>query len=98
MGHPLSGEDASVIVSVVTLQSQPHRTHNHTLLPDLRFRYLHLYPPLTGWPTYTARNRARSLSPLTTRRDMTTRQQQFKHSSMVTDTDATVESMIFLLG
>jgi hypothetical protein len=62
-----------------TLRSKSCRTHDHILLshlrpyitvsyetpPPWRARSLHLYPPWTGWPSYTPGHWVPFLSPLT---------------------------------
>jgi hypothetical protein len=63
------------LARAVTLESRFRRTRGHILLSHLR---LHqpgrpgariLYPPGTGWPSYTPGHCVPFLSPLTTRRD-----------------------------
>jgi hypothetical protein len=44
-------EDRSVILSAVTSQSEPRRTHNHTLLSNLRLQVPVFIPPC--WHIYT---------------------------------------------
>jgi hypothetical protein len=82
--YPLWREDGSVIYSYncfwalpeqVTLGSKSCRTHDHILLSHLRLpstwraRSPYLYPPRTGWPSYTPGHWVPFSSPLTTRRD-----------------------------
>jgi hypothetical protein len=57
--RPLWREDGSAICSVITQWSESRRTSNHTLLshlrspPTWRARFPYLYPPGTGWLSYT---------------------------------------------
>jgi hypothetical protein len=60
--------------SAFILRSESRRTHDHIVLsqirdsPNLEARSPHLYPPGTGWPSYTPRNLVPFPSPFTTRR------------------------------
>jgi hypothetical protein len=62
------------ISSAVILGSGSHGTHNHILLtqirdpPTWRPRSAYLYPPGTGWPSYTPRHWVPFSSPPTTHR------------------------------
>jgi hypothetical protein len=59
VGRPLWREDGSAICSAVTHWSESSRIRNHTLLSHLRLpptwraRFPYLYPPGTGWTSYT---------------------------------------------
>jgi hypothetical protein len=58
-GRPLWREDGSAICSVITQWSESLRTRNHILLssetpPIWRARFPYIYPPGTGWASYTA--------------------------------------------
>jgi hypothetical protein len=58
VGRPLVREDGSAICNVITQWSKSRRTRNHTVLssdtpPTWRARFPYLYPPGTGWPSYT---------------------------------------------
>jgi hypothetical protein len=73
MGRPLWREDGSAICNVLTQWSESLRTRNHTLLSSevpktWSARFPYLYPPGTGWPSYTPRHWVPFTSPLTTRR------------------------------
>jgi hypothetical protein len=73
VGRPLWREDESAICNVITQWSESLRTHNHILLsllrpPTWRARFPYLYPPGTGWPSYTPGNWVPFTSSLTTRR------------------------------
>jgi hypothetical protein len=58
-----------VLASAVILKSKSRGTHNHILLsPTWRDRSSYLYPPVTGWPSYTPRHWVPFWSPPTTRR------------------------------
>jgi hypothetical protein len=57
------------IFSAITPESEPRKSHNHTLLFHMKFRALYLYPPGTVWPSYIPRHWAPLSSPLTTRSD-----------------------------
>jgi hypothetical protein len=55
---PLWREDGSVICSAITHWLESRRTHNHILLshlrpPTFRARSPYLYPPATGWHSYS---------------------------------------------
>jgi hypothetical protein len=69
---PLWQKDGSVIFSAITHRLESRRTHNHILLTHLRLpptwraRSPYLYPPGTGWPSYTAGHWVPFLSPLMT--------------------------------
>jgi hypothetical protein len=61
------------LARAVTLGSKSRRTHGHILLSHLRIPQpggpgSRLYPPGTGWPSYTPGQWVPFLSPLTTRR------------------------------
>jgi hypothetical protein len=56
--------------SVLVLGPWPHLTVSSETPRTFRGRSLYLYPPGTGWPSYTPRHRVSFLSPLTTRRAM----------------------------
>jgi hypothetical protein len=59
------------LASVVILGSESHVTHDHNLLsqihasPILEAMSSYLYPPRTGWSSYTRRHWTSFLSPLT---------------------------------
>jgi hypothetical protein len=58
VGRPLCREDGSAICCVITQWSESLRTRNHIsvsseTLPTWRTRFPYLYPPETGWPSYT---------------------------------------------
>jgi hypothetical protein len=63
-----------VLASAVILRSESRGTHDHILLsqirdsPNLEGRSQYLYPPGTGWPSYTHRLWVSFSSPPTTRR------------------------------
>jgi hypothetical protein len=63
-----------VLASAVILRSESRGTHDHILLsqirdsPTWRARSLYLYPPETGWPSYTPRHWVPFPSPPMTRR------------------------------
>jgi hypothetical protein len=81
VGRPLWREDGSVIYSYNcsgTYQSSHSRVqfpqnstifYPHYRLPDLEGRSPCLYPPGTGWPSYTPGHWVPFSSPITTRRD-----------------------------
>jgi hypothetical protein len=58
-GRPLWREDVSAICSVTTQWPESRSSCNHTSLSHLRLpqtwrdRFPYLYPPETGWPSYT---------------------------------------------
>jgi hypothetical protein len=52
----------------VPQNSRPHFTASSETPPALRARSPHLYPPTTGWPSYTPRHWVPFLSPVTTHR------------------------------
>jgi hypothetical protein len=52
--HPLWQEEGSVIYSAITNLSESCWTHKHILLSHLMSLYL--YPPGTGWPSFTPRH------------------------------------------
>jgi hypothetical protein len=62
------------LASAFILRSESRRTHDHILLFQIRDshklepRSPYLYPPGTGWPSYTPRHWVPSPSPFTTRR------------------------------
>jgi hypothetical protein len=59
-----------VVQFVVTLRSKSHRTIAlFETPPTWRARSPYLYPPGTGWPSYTPGHCVQFMSPLTTRRD-----------------------------
>jgi hypothetical protein len=59
MGRPFWREDGSAICDVITQWSELLRTRNHILFSHLRLPptwragFPYLYPPGTGWPSYT---------------------------------------------
>jgi hypothetical protein len=63
-----------VFASAVIFRSESRGTHDHILLSQIResltwrARSPYLYPPVTGWPSYTLRHWAPFSSPPTTRR------------------------------
>jgi hypothetical protein len=65
-----------VLASAFILRSESRRTLDHILLsqiwdsPNLESRSPYLYPPGTGWPSYTLRHWVPFPSPSTTRRAM----------------------------
>jgi hypothetical protein len=64
-----SGPCQSIRSSVeVPQNSRPYLTVSSETLPTWRARFLYLYPPGTGWPSYTPGHWVPFLSPLTTRR------------------------------
>jgi hypothetical protein len=76
--HPLWREDGSVIYLYncfwalpehSLLGRSPAELLSHLRPPTWRARSMYLYPPGTGWPSYTPGNCLPFLSPLTTRRD-----------------------------
>jgi hypothetical protein len=62
------------LASAFILRFESRRAHDHILLskirdsPNLESRFPYLYPPGTGWPSYTPRHWVPFPSPFTTRR------------------------------
>jgi hypothetical protein len=96
--RPLWREDGSVICSAITHRLELRRTHNQISLSHLRLsgtwraRSPYLYPPETGWPSYTPGNLVPFSWPLKTLRandggiltGLHTRQNHQKSQSHVT--------------
>jgi hypothetical protein len=72
VGRPVWREDGSAICSVITQWSESRKTRNFTVSsetpPTWRARFPYLYPPGTGWPSYTPGHWVPFTSSLTTRR------------------------------